>query len=324
MDNPIYKVTDTELTSVANAIRAKTGLTASISYPGGFIDSISVLRRKPYSFSDIMKRSSTTYVISEPTTLTSIPDAYFLSCRKLSFECVAFPLCTRIGISAFYACSGITEAVFPMCTEIGSSAFYLCTSLCSISFPMCTSVGSYAFCVCSCLSSVYMPSCTYVGTGAFSGCSTLTSIELPACSMLDQYAFGKCYALSYVSLPVVTTLGTSAFSNCSALTSINLPMCKSVLQGAFISCINLSIVSLPNGSYISNSAFKNCYNLLSLYLMGSSVVKITSNAFESTPISNYTTSTGGVYGSVYVPQSLLASYRFSTYWSNYAARLVGV
>jgi hypothetical protein len=37
-----------------------------------------------------------------------------------------------------------------------------------------------------------------------------------------------------------------------------------------------------------------------------------SNAFSSTPIAGYTTSTGGIYGSIYVPASLYESFKTAT------------
>ena len=38
-----YIVTDTELTSIANAIRTKGGTSASLTYPDGFISAISAI-----------------------------------------------------------------------------------------------------------------------------------------------------------------------------------------------------------------------------------------------------------------------------------------
>ena len=48
------------------------------------------------------------------------------------------------------------------------------------------------------------------------------------------------------------------------------------------------------------------------------------NAFINTPISNYTTSTGGVYGSIFVPSALLDTYKNATNWKTYSARMVGL
>jgi len=67
--------------------------------------------------------------------------------------------------------------------------------------------------------------------------------------------------------------------------------------------------------------------LISLYL--TSVSKVTtltggaSSVFYSTPIGGYS-AIAGQYGSVYVPQSLLTSFRTSSTWSTISSRIVGV
>ena len=62
---------------------------------------------------------------------------------------------------------------------------------------------------------------------------------------------------------------------------------------------------------------------MSLYLLGSSLVILSNkNAFSGTPmsLSTYT----GSFGSIYVPASLLASYKAATNWTTYSKRFVGV
>ena len=49
-----------------------------------------------------------------------------------------------------------------------------------------------------------------------------------------------------------------------------------------------------------------------------------STIFASSPISNYTTSTGGVQGSIFVPESLYSAYVESNNWSVYADRFVSL
>ena len=101
----------------------------------------------------------------------------------------------------------------------------------------------------------------------------------------------------------INQVGSHAFEYCPSLTSINLPQVTTI------------------GSY----AFASCYNLLTLSLPGNSVVSLASTTvFNSTPISTYTTSTGGVYGSIYVPASLYNSYITATNWSVYSARIVSI
>jgi len=48
------------------------------------------------------------------------------------------------------------------------------------------------------------------------------------------------------------------------------------------------------------------------------------NAFVDTPISTRTDSTGGVQGSIFVPESLYSSYIAATNWATYSARFVSM
>ena len=100
-------------------------------------------------------------------------------------------------------------------------------------------------------------------------------------------------------------IGSYAFAYCSSLTEVNFPACTSI------------------GSY----AFRGCRKLLSFNLAGVSSVPTLSgtSVFSSTPIGGYTVSTGGVYGSVYVPSSLLTVFQTAPNWSLIASdRFVGV
>ena len=116
----------------------------------------------------------------------------------------------------------------------------------------------------------------------------------------------------------------SAFYGCSVLPSITLPKCKS-LYATFYNCSSLSIASFPECNYIGSSTFSNCWNLLSLYLLSTSVATLINSAvFTSTPVAGYTTYTNGVYGSIYVPMSLLDQYKAATNWSFFSSRFVGV
>ena len=128
-----------------------------------------------------------------------------------------------------------------------------------------------------------------------------------------------------MAFPSCTYIGAYAFSFCSRITSLSLPLCQSILTYTFNHCSNLSTISLPKCSSISNYAFTNCFKLLSLYLMSTSVVGLEHiSTFNSTPIAGYTTSTGGVYGSIFVPASLLASYKVATNWATFSNRFVGI
>ena len=276
---------------------------------------------------------------------TSIGSFAFNICSKLST--ISFPVCQLIGSYAFYSCSSLTTASFPSCTSIGSSAFCYCFKLSTISFPVCQSIGANAFYYCSSLTTADFPSCTLIGNNAFSNCRSLKTISFPLCKSIGLSAFANCSSLTTADFPSCTFIGNSAFSNCSRLTTISFPICNAVNGGAFYNCYSLTTAvfpscltiassafyncsslttaSFPSCISLSNSAFYKCYNLVSLYLLGSSVVKLQlSGAFSSTPIAGYTTSTGGVYGSIFVPSSLYSSYKTATNWTYFSSRFVSV
>ena len=234
------------------------------------------------------------------STLSKVRSGIFMGCTNL--VSVSMPACTSIGSYAFYGCTKITSAVFPECTRVDDNAFFLCSRMTTISFPKCTIIYSNAFTRCSSLTEVNMPMCSMIYTSAFASCASLTSINLPVCTSLQNYAFNTCSTLTDVSMPACQILNNSAFSN----------------------CYSLATISLPAATTISAGVFMKCYNLKSLYLMGSSMCELkNSTAFSSTPIGGYSTS-AGTYGSIYVPASLLNSYKTATNWTYFSSRFVGV
>ena len=232
-----------------------------------------------------------------------------------------------IGSYAFYSCSSLTEINFPVCTSIRNSAFTYCFSLTEANFPACISIASSAFYACSSLTEISFPVCTNIGIGAFALCSSLTEANFPVCTSIGTSAFSYCSSLTRASFPVCTIIGASAFASCSSLTEANFPVCTSIGSYGFDRCSSLTEVSFPACVSIGNSAFRDCHNLLSFNLVGVSSVPALggTSVFYSTPIGGYTASTGGVYGSVYVPSSLLTAFQTAPNWSLIASeRFVGV
>lgn len=226
---------------------------------------------------------------------------------------------------AFGYCNNFTLADFSNCSYIGSYAFRNCSNLTSANFPSCTSIGGYAFGDCINLSSISFPNCSYIESCAFRSCSNLTLINFSNCSYIGSSAFRSCPNLTSADFSSCSYIGSYAFYECTNLTLVNFPNCSYVGSCAFAYCGRLTSMGFPNCSYIENYAFSRCYRLLSLYLIGSSIPSLNDiNAFDSTPISNYTTLTGGVYGSIYVPASLYSSYITTTNWSVYSSRIAGM
>lgn len=255
--------------------------------------------------------------------ITSIPAYAFQTCTQL--RSVTIGSVSFIGSYAFSGCRYLSEHPnLEYCTSISASAFQQCYQLAYFSAPNLSILASGICSGCSALSWVYAPICEYISAYAFNSCSTLASISFSQCISIGNYAFSGCSALSYTSLPKLSNLSGGGFTNCRALSSIDLPACSVINTYAFQSCINMSVVILRNVKTFANYVFRDCYNLLSLYLLGSTMATYATGMFSSTPISNYTTSTGGVYGSIYVPSSLYNTYVNNTSWKTYSARFVSL
>lgn len=272
------------------------------------------------SLASLIQRTITS---ASDSTITTIGSYAFADCSKLIN--ISFPQCTTIGSYAFMACHSLTIASFPACTTIGSSAFLGCNNLITASFPSCTFINSHAFIGCYSLNNIFFPQCSAIYGNAFYSCENLTTASFPLCTTIGSYVFRGCINLTTLSFPLCTSISDFTFASCNKLLTAVFPSCTTISTCAFQSCQSLTMVSFPMCARISSSAFRNCYNLLSFYVLTSSVPTLAStNVFSSTPIWNYTTSTGGEYGSIFVKASMLSAFQTATNWSVYSARMVGL
>ena len=314
-----------------NSELAYTGASATFYFPK--ITSIPTACFQNAKYLQEIVASSCLYIGSSAfTSCTSLKSVSFNSCITMGYRAfqgctgltsLYFPNCTSMESYVFSSCSYVTTANFPECTNIGSFAFYACNRMSSIIVPKCVYVYDSAFAGCWSLSAIYIPSCSYIGFSAFYGCRSLSSVVIGSCSMIGSNAFRACSALLSIDFQC-TQIGSYAFADCSALETAKLFKCESIESNTFGSCFSLHTVCLSACSAILTSAFYRCHHLLSLYILYSSVASLTAGAFFSTPISGNTTSTGGVYGSIFVRSSLLTSYQTAANWSAFSARMVGL
>lgn len=186
-------------------------------------------------------------------------------------------------------------------------------------------VGDYAFAGFGSLTTVNLPVATELGTCAFEGCSSLRTVVAPKVKTLMGGAFKDCQTLATIKLPSVTrTLAANAFYGCVSLRDVYMPLLGILSDQTFYSCRSLRELSLPSASVIRSSAFWRCHNLSSIYLGLSSVCRlVSSNAFSSTPYGGYSKSYSGT-PAIYVPASLLASYKTASNWSYFSSYFVGI
>ena len=118
-------------------------------------------------------------------------------------------------------------------------------------------------------------------------------MSLPKCSYINTWAFQMCYSLNQVSLPVCSFISDRAFADCSSLSQISLPVCSFIGYNVFDGCSSLSIITI---GYSSICSLNNIY------------------AFNNTQITSST-------GSIYVPTSLVDSYKSATNWSYFSTQI---
>jgi len=225
---------------------------------------------------------------------------------------------TRVHDYAFFSRSNLSSVNMPNASMIGSSAFGNCYSLSFAGFPRVEIIGESAFGFCSALSDISMTNVTLIGSYAFWRCK-LSSASLPNVTSIGSFAFQNCSLLQSVYAPNITEVRSGCFAGCSKLANAVLPNVKTIGDSAFSSAA-LTAISLPKADYFGISAFRNCRSLMSVYLLSTSVpILYRSNTFEMTPMikSAYT----GSFGSIYVPASLVDSYKSANIWSYYSARI---
>ena len=196
------------------------------------------------------------------------------------------------------------------------------------------SVGTYGFGFADKLTEVQLPAATSVGESAFQGCSALREVQLPAATHIGSYAFYSL-ALVEICLPAVTTVGASVFGSCKSLAEVDMPElteCTDALGGVFSGCTSLTRVKFPKLKTVINAMFGNCTSLEEVDLTAAETMQnafascknlrrliirneakvcsaSASNAVSNIPIAS------GCY--VYVPASMIDSYKAASYWKNY-------
>ena len=246
----------------------------------------------------------------------------FSGCGKLQYANIA--AATSIGVSAFNSCVSLSSIDISSPTYIGDYAFNGCSKLvATIDVSAATTIGIYAFYNCKSLTFTSLVAATSIGGSAFYSCTGLSVVDLPSATSILSYAFHNCRGLLSVNLSAATSIGSNAFNSCVALTYVNAPVVSTIGNYAFSGCLALKEVRFASaGLRLSSFAFYSCNSLESLYLMGSSVAGLYTSVFAFTPMVDSTYL--GYYGSIYVPASLLASYRASATWLSFSDRLVGI
>lgn len=215
-------VSSEKITAIANAIRAKTGKTETMT-----LDDM-------------------------PTEITSIEGSgggggssedevgMLLSDTLTNIKCNA----TLVREYIFRGSAGLVSIDLPEATTIESYAFYGCTKLAEINFPKVTKIGSNVFYQCNGIETVNLPSLVSAGSTVFYQCSGITSAYVPLLETISNtYFFRDCSYLEKADFPKLTSIAANAFNGCRSLEVL-------ILRAN-------TVASLAN-----TNAFANCYRIL--------------------------------------------------------------
>ena len=151
---------------------------------------------------------------------------------------------------------------------------------------------------------------------------SLYDIKLSSLTIIGSYAFQECSKLTSISFPNVTIIRHQAFQDCSSLTSVYFPNVTDIDGGAFMGCTSLVSASFPKVSiimdyqhlYFTWGAFANCSNLTTIY--------IGTNTSTICTLSGTRAFRGcDALTNIYVPASLVDSYKTATNWSDFADKI---
>lgn len=181
------------------------------------------------------------------------------------------------------------------------------------------------------IKSVNLPNATSIGSYAFSGCSKLLSADIPIATTIGNQAFYNCQKLERVNFQSVgTQLPNQTFYNCYALTDVKFTNVNRTNQEAFYNCKALTSADFSKLAFIASYTFENCYSLKSVILRSETICTLEHTvAFKDcyhilgTVNSTYNPN-GDKDGYIYVPASLVDTYKAATNWSAYASQIVAI
>ena len=178
-------------------------------------------------------------------------------------------------------------------------------TLTAYSNPRVAKIRDYAFYGCTSLTTANFPLVTTIGSSAFQNCRGLTTVNFPLVTTIRGYTFYSCTGLTTANFPLVTTIGSYAFYDCRGLTTANFPLVTTIGTSAFYGGYRLTALILRNTTQvctlISINVFDSCYH------------------YHGTVNATYNPD-GLKDGYIYVPASLINSYKAATNWSTFATQ----
>ncbi len=300
------------------------------------------------SLNSVVGSALTTIMI--PNNITSIGAQAFLGCSSLESATIPDGV-TSIGYEAFRGCTSLTSITIPSdVTNVGYSIFIGCKNLISIQTNSISKAtdGTDGIYIIDSNGEVVLTA--GVGIVSVSGAShvlnsvggSLTTIIIPDnITSIGKSAFYECTSLTSITFgenSQLEIIEQESFSSCSQLKTIIIP--RNVMQihyAAFTSCSQLKTVTFYEDSNlisVGGSAFWNC--ALESITLPSSVMEIGDSALganfnlETITIKSFVNYSYALLHNctrlenIYVPSSLVNSYKAASGWSDFASKIFAI
>ena len=317
---------DSDLTSVANAIRTKGGTSSQLAFPSGFVSAInniptgggSTLITKNIGANGTYNASSDSADGYSQVTV-AVPNSYSQSDegKVVSNGALVAQTSDTVTQNDTYDTTLINSLTVNVSGGGGVSLDDVASKSLSgaLTLSTATLIGTWAFYGMNDITSFASDSVLQINGGAFRECRGLTSISFPNCTTFsgNDGVFYDAVALTNVYLPKVSSaLPNYAFRGCTSLVNLALPEGTSVYTQVFDGCSNLEKLDMGgNGGSLSANSLKNAPKLNVLVLRSTSVKGLANiNAFDNTCFAY-----GKAGGTLYVPNSLISSYQSASNWS---------
>ena len=197
-----YIIHDTTLTSIADAIRTKTGSNAQMtpSEMATAIGNISTGGGGGFTLDDICNGAVTGDVVFNG-------DTFLGSFYGQNITSFSAPNLTQMMIPYVLAhCKSLTSCYIPRVQYLDGQTFGYDASLVNVDITSLIQIPNQCFKSCTSLQSIIAPSAETLNTSVFSGCSSLTVAIFP--KLAGNYALGGT-AFSYCSNLSILVLGST-------------------------------------------------------------------------------------------------------------------
>ena len=295
-----------DLVSVAEAIREKSGITDTLTFPTGFVSAIGEIQSNSgddeaaveyVNFRDYDGTVLYSYTVEEAAALTQLPllpTHEGLVCQGWNWTLTDIKEMGRaVEVGAMYITDdGKTHIYIHLEEEWKSPMLGICLNGTatvdwgdgtmtdtlvgtSVEEEIWTSNHEYV------TAGDYVIKLTVDGTASFSA-NKLGSIMCHSNTSCNQDLMYSNFVRKIELGNNITAIGNNTFYNCSNLSSITLPNNVTAIgDKAFYNCYNLLSITLPNSiTTIGDYAFCNCTNLLSITL-SNNITAIGSYAFRN-------------------------------------------